>query len=119
MELKKTVSIVLTATLLLSMLLVAIPKVSAQATTVEIVPSLVSVTAEHQLITVSCMVYDVIDLAGFDIIIQWDPAYLKYDSHTVTLDCLVPPTFAAKDVVNMTTSQYWLAAATLSSPLTG
>jgi hypothetical protein len=113
MELKKAVSIVLTSTLLLSMLLIAIPPASAQATTIEIVPSLTSVTTLGQLVTVSCMVYDVVDLAGLDIQITWDATYLAYDSHTATLGCLNAPTFMTKnDVVGNT---YWLAAASLNT----
>ena len=113
MELKKAVSIVLTSTLLLSMLLTAIPKVSAQATTVEIIPNLTTITTLNQVFTVSCMVYDVVDLAGLDIQIAWDTAYLSYQSHTATLDCLNAPTFMTKnDVVGGT---YWLAAASLNT----
>jgi hypothetical protein len=121
MDLKKTVSIVLTATLLLSMLLFAIPKAYAE-TTVEFVPSITEIHYDPLVpgsdeFTVSCMINDVTDLAGFDIQLAWDTAHIQYVSHTATLGCLITPTFTTKDVIDdpgLGPGTYWLAAATLS-----
>jgi hypothetical protein len=114
MELKKTLSIVLTSTLLLSMLLVAIPKAFAQTTEVYLTPSPVSVTTLNQVFTVDCRIDDVADLAGFDLQLKWNTTVLEYVSHTVPLGVLIAPTFTTKDDVNTTAGTYWLAAATLS-----
>jgi hypothetical protein len=60
------------------------------------------------------IIYNVTNLFGFDLRLAWDTAFLDYESHNATPDCLVPPIFATKDEVNASDGTYWLAVATLS-----
>jgi hypothetical protein len=72
---------------------------------------------QGQTLTLRAVIYNVTDLAGFDLRISWDTTYLDYESHNTTLDCLFPPILITKDEVNATAGAYWLAVGTLS--LTG
>jgi hypothetical protein len=69
---------------------------------------------QGQTMTLRAVIYNVTDLAGFDLRIAWDTTYLDYESHTATLDCLIPPTLITKNEVNATAGTYWLAVGTLS-----
>jgi hypothetical protein len=72
---------------------------------------------QGQTMTLRAMIYNVTDLAGFDLRIAWDTTYLDCESHNATLGCLIPPILITKDEVNETAGTYWLAVGTLS--LTG
>ncbi|MCK4498654.1 hypothetical protein KAU25_05605, partial [Candidatus Bathyarchaeota archaeon] len=77
---EKAVSILLTATLLLGMLFIAIPYAKAlgePTATVRFIPSPVTVTGNGQTFTVACVVEDAYNLSGVDIHIAWDTTYLS------------------------------------------
>jgi hypothetical protein len=134
MEKEIAVSILLTSTLILSLLTVAAPTTYAQATVVRFYPQpppQATITANGQTFTVACVIEDVADLAGFDIQIRWDPTYLSYVSHTVTVTVedyptqQVPSPYAGiihapklqlKDDVDPVAGTAWFAYATLGGP---
>jgi hypothetical protein len=134
MKMEKAVSILLTSTLILSLLMVAVPNAYAQATTVRFYPQpppQATITGNGQSFTVACVIEDVTDLAGFDIQILWDTTYLTYVSHTVTVTvedypAVQPPSPYAgiihspklelKNIVDPVAGTGWFAYATLGGP---
>jgi hypothetical protein len=123
LKIEKAVTILLISTMLFSPLLLLTPKAHAQATQIILEPSLIIVTENGHEFTVDCMVYDVTNLAGGDIQIAWDPYYLDYVSHLLTVPVetypggiLHAPPLVVRDDVNATLGTYWWAASTLGGP---
>lgn len=84
-----------------------------------------------QTITVAVVIEDVVDLAGLDSKISWNPAYLEYVNHTLTVpfeDYTTPippspyggiihaPILLLKDEVNTTAGTFWVAFTNLGGP---
>jgi len=133
-KMEKAFSILLTSTLLLSLLMVATPKVFAQTTVVRFFPQpspQAEITSNGQEFTVACVIEDVSDLAGLDIQIAWNTTYLQYVSHTQTMSVedyptvqppspyagiIHDPTLTLADEVENVPGTYWAAFATLGGP---
>jgi hypothetical protein len=128
-KMEKAISILLTTTLLLSILIAAIP-VHAQSTIVRFEPLMVEVYGNGVMVTMACVVEDVTGLQGLDIVIDWDGTYLQYISHTVTIPVesfpapnppspyagiIHSPELALKNEFP-DASSYWVAYATLGGP---
>jgi hypothetical protein len=114
--------------------LVNIRPAQAQDTVVRVIPGTLELGPEDvvgQNFTIAVVVEDVTDLAGFDIIFSWNPDYLEYVSHTVTVpvESYSPPQppspyggllvtgmgiLPLKNEVNAT-GTYWIAYATLGA----
>jgi hypothetical protein len=111
-------------TLALMMILIPIPihqrAESTLATEVYMTPTAISQDVGTQF-TITVGISNVVDLAGFDVMLSWDPAILTYDSHTKTPETVLNPiVFAVADVVDAAGGTYDLAAATLGgAPFSG
>jgi hypothetical protein len=133
---EKAVSILLTATLLLGMIFIAIPYAKAlgePTATVRFIPSPVTVTGDGQAFDVACVVEGAYNLSGVDVQIEWDTNYMTYVSHTPTVtveDFPAPiapspyagiihaPKLTLKDEVDgpLGPGTYWFGFATLGGP---
>jgi hypothetical protein len=98
--------------------------VSAQdeplATEVYITPTAISQAVGTQF-TLTVGISNVVDLAGFEVKLGWDPTVLTYVSHTKTPEAVLNPVvFVVSDIVDAAGGTYDLAAATLGgAPFSG
>lgn len=89
-------------------------------TTVYVDPQLQEVGV-GSAVTVKVNISEVENLAGFDIQMSWDTAFLEYVNHNVTMPVesypggiLHEPVLMIKDEVNLTAGSYWIAAVSMS-----
>ena len=104
-------------TLALMAILIPIPiyqrAESPLATEVYLTPTAISQAVGTQF-TITVGISNVVDLAGFDVMLSWNPAVLTYLSHTKTPETVLNPmVFTVADTVDAAGGTYQLAAATL------